>query len=67
MDSTPIYQYAAPTSACLKPPKSSEPILTPGYEVRPYFIKHGHNSWLGARIGSKDFGGFRLALVGLAY
>ena len=39
MDDTPIYQYAKPTSARLQPPKSSEPILTPGYEVRPYFIK----------------------------
>ena len=39
MDSTPIYQYDAPTSACLEPPKSIEPILTPGYEVRPCFIK----------------------------
>ena len=39
MDSTPIYQYAKPTSASLEPPKSSEPILTPGYELRPCFIK----------------------------
>ena len=33
MDSTPIYQYAKPTSSSLEPPKSSEPILTPGYEL----------------------------------
>ena len=39
MDSTPIYQYVAPMSACLKPPKSSERILTPGYELRLCFIK----------------------------
>ena len=39
MDNTPIYQYAKPTSASLKPPKSSEPILTPGNELGPYFLK----------------------------
>jgi hypothetical protein len=39
MDSTPIYQYAKPMSASLKPPKSSKPILTPSYELRPCFIK----------------------------
>ena len=39
MDSTPIYQYAKPTSASLEPPKSLEPILTLGYELCPYFIK----------------------------
>ena len=39
MDNTPIYQYAKPMSARLKPPKSSEPILTPGYELRPCLIK----------------------------
>ena len=39
MDSTSIYQYAKPTSASLEPPKSLEPILTPGYELHPCFIK----------------------------
>ena len=39
MDSTPIYQYAKPMSISLKPPKSSGPNLTPGYELRPCFIK----------------------------
>ena len=39
MDSTPIYQYAKPMSASVKPPKSSEPIITPGYELRLYLIK----------------------------
>ena len=39
MYSTPIYQYAAPTSMHLEPPKSVEPILTLGYELRPCFIK----------------------------
>ena len=39
MDSTPIYQYAKPRSASLEPSKSSEPILTLGYELRPCFIK----------------------------
>ena len=39
MDSTPIYQYAKPTSASLKPPESSEPIITPGYELRLSLIK----------------------------
>ena len=39
MDSTLIYQYAKPTSASLEPRKSSEPILTPSYELRPCFIK----------------------------
>ena len=32
-ESTPIYQYAAPTSARLQPLKSTKPILTPGYEL----------------------------------
>ena len=39
MDSTPIYQYAKPTSVSSVPPKSLEPIITPGYELRLYFIK----------------------------
>ena len=39
MDSTPIYQYAKPTSISLKPPESLDPIITPGYELRLYLIK----------------------------
>ena len=39
MNSTPIYQYAKPTSASLKPPKSSRTILIPGYELHPGLIK----------------------------
>ena len=39
IDSTPIYQYAKPTSVNLEPPKPSEPILTLGYKQCPYFIK----------------------------
>ena len=39
LESTPIYQYAKPTSARLESPKSVEPILTPGYELRPCLIK----------------------------
>ena len=39
IDNTPIYQYAKPTSTSLKPPKSLEPILTPGYKLRPCLIK----------------------------
>ena len=39
MDSTPIYQYAKPTSVSLKPPESLEPIITPGYELRLSLIK----------------------------
>ena len=38
LESTPIHQYVAPTSTCLEPPKSSKPILTPGYELRPCLI-----------------------------
>ena len=39
MDNTPIYQYAKPTSACLEPPKSSTPILIPGFELHLCLIK----------------------------
>ena len=39
MDSSPIYQYAKPRSASLEPPKSLEPILTPGYKPCPSFTK----------------------------
>ena len=39
MDYISIYQYAKPTSASLKPPESSDPIITPGYELRLYLIK----------------------------
>ena len=39
MENTPIHQYVAPTSARLEPPKSVEPILTPGYELCPCLIK----------------------------
>jgi len=38
LESTPIHQYAAPTSACLESPESSKPILTPGYELHPCLI-----------------------------
>jgi hypothetical protein len=38
MNSTPISQFAKPTSASSKPPESLEPILTPGYELCPCFI-----------------------------
>ena len=34
LESTSIYQYAAPTSACLEPLESLKPIITPGYELR---------------------------------
>ena len=34
LESTPIYQYSAPTSARLQPQESSKPILTPGYKLR---------------------------------
>jgi hypothetical protein len=48
MNSTPIYKYAKPTSTSLKPPESSEPILTPGFELSPCFIKLIHDkSFLG--------------------
>ena len=53
MDSTPIYQCAKPTSASLEPPKSSEPILTPGYELRPGLIKLiQEQSFLGEGYGN---------------
>ena len=39
MDSTPIYQYAKTTSTSPKPPESSEPIITPSYELRLSLIK----------------------------
>ena len=39
MDSTPIYQYAKPTSASIKPLESSGPIITPSYELCLYLIK----------------------------
>ena len=38
LESTPIYQYATPTSARLQPLESSKPILTPDYELRPCLI-----------------------------
>jgi len=38
MENTPIHQYIAPIIARLEPPKSSKPILTPGYELRPCLI-----------------------------
>jgi hypothetical protein len=34
IDSTPIYQYTAPTSTSYRPKESSMPILTPAYELR---------------------------------
>ena len=48
LESTPIYQYAAPMSACLEPLESLKPILTPGYELRPCLINMGQDqSFLG--------------------
>jgi hypothetical protein len=43
MDSTPIYQYAKSTSTSLRPLESSNPIITPGYELRLCFIKKIRN------------------------
>jgi hypothetical protein len=37
-ESTPIHQHVAPTSARLEPPKSSKPILTLCYGLRPCLI-----------------------------
>ena len=39
MDNKRIYQYAKLTNAGLEPLKSSKPILTPSYELRPCLIK----------------------------
>jgi hypothetical protein len=38
LESTPIYQYGAPTGTSLQLAESSKPILTPGYELRPWLI-----------------------------
>ena len=38
LESTPIYQYGAPTNARLQPQVSWKPILTPGYELHPCLI-----------------------------
>jgi hypothetical protein len=38
LESIPIHQYAAPTSARLEPPESSKPTLIPRYELRPCLI-----------------------------
>ena len=43
MDTTPIHQFAAPTSAHLEPPKFSKPILTLCYELRPSLINMIHD------------------------
>ena len=42
-ESTPIYQYAAPTSVRLQPLESAKPILTPGYKLRPCLINMVHD------------------------
>jgi hypothetical protein len=38
LESTPIYQYGAPTSAHLQPQESLKSIRAPGYELRPRLI-----------------------------
>ena len=38
LQSTPIYQYGASTGTSLQSQESSKPILTPGYELRPWLI-----------------------------
>ena len=38
LESTPIYQYGAPTGTSLQPQESSKPILTPSYELLPRLI-----------------------------
>ena len=38
IESIPIYQYGAPMGTSLQPQESSKPILTPGYELRPWLI-----------------------------
>jgi hypothetical protein len=48
IDSTPIYQYAAPTSTNHRPKESSKPSLTPAYELRPCLVAMVQNqSFLG--------------------
>ena len=59
MDSTPIYQYAAPMSMCLEPPKSIEPILTPGYELRPCLIKLIRDQSLSGEGGENPYSHLR--------
>ena len=38
LESTPIYQYGAPTGTSLQPQESSKPILTLDYELHPRLI-----------------------------
>ena len=51
METTPIHQYAAPMSAHQEPPKSSKPILTLGYELRPCLI---NMVWEQSFLGEDD-------------
>jgi hypothetical protein len=49
IDSTPTYQYAAPTSTSRRPKESSKSILTSAYDLRPWLIAMVQNQSFSAK------------------
>jgi hypothetical protein len=55
IDSTPIYQYAAPTSTSHWPKESSKPILIPAYELRPCFVAMVQNQSFSRKVDENPY------------
>jgi hypothetical protein len=55
IDSTPIYQYAAPMSTSHRPKESSKPILTPAYELRPCLVAMVQNRSFSGKVDENPY------------
>jgi hypothetical protein len=55
IDSTPIYQYVAPTSTSHRPKESSKPILTPAYELYSYLVAMVQNQSFSGKVDENPY------------
>jgi hypothetical protein len=55
IDSTPIYQYVAPTSTNHRPKESSKPILTPAYELHPCLVAMVQNQSFSGKVDENPY------------
>jgi hypothetical protein len=55
IDSTPMYQYAAPTCTSHRPKELSKPILTPAYELRPCLVVMVQNQSFSEKVDENPY------------
>jgi hypothetical protein len=55
IDSTPIYQYATPTSTSHRPKESSKPILTPAYELHLCLVAMVQNQSFSEKVDENPY------------